>query len=386
MSGAPRLLGSRGDGIGEWLLDESRPLLIGRNRQCDVVLEDDAVSRRHLAVQPLAGGGWEAVDLGSSSGTWINEERVTRHRLRSGDRIVVGRTELLAVDIDRPAAEESATPVSAAPPPVPTPPALPPPPPASPPPLPRVASPPPIPARTPQPPPRESTPPRRPPPPGRSSAPGPSRRSGLFTAGALVAALVVVAGGWFGWTLRDRFRSPAPTPVVAATPTPAPLSYSEAAARALLQPSTDGAPRKTPLGSFTTTAAGGKLEHAEVTLEVPAGALPDGRAVTVSRVDAAPVAMRDSFPVTHFGDLTPLSAIFLIETGTETPSRPVVVSFPLAAGARFTSFTVLAWSPTTNAWESFPARLDPASGRAVAELGQLQFVHLLGAEEGGESR
>lgn len=142
----------------------------------------------------------------------------------------------------------------------------------------------------------------------------------------------------------------------------------------------------TPLGSFTTTAAGGRLEHAEVTLEVPAGAFPEGRAVSVSRVDAAPAAMRDSFPVTHFGDLTPLSAIFLIEAGTDAPTRPVVVSFPLIGAARFTSLAVLNWSPATSAWESFPARLDPASGRAVAEVGQPQFVHLLGAEEDGETR
>jgi hypothetical protein len=173
---------------------------------------------------------------------------------------------------------------------------------------------------------------------------------------------------------------------VAATPTPAPPLYSEAAARALLSPSADGAPRKSPLGSFTTTAAGGRLDHAEVTVEVPAGALPEGRTVSVSRVDAAPAAMRDSFPVTHFGDLTPLSAIFLIEAGTEAPARPVVVSLPLTVGARFTSLAVLTWNPTTNAWESSSARLDPASGRAVAEVGQLQYIHLLGVEEGGETR
>jgi predicted component of type VI protein secretion system len=85
------------------LLDGRRIVLgpdgatIGRSRDCEVVLSDQNVSRRHAAVQPHAAStyGWAVVDLGSTNGTKLNGRRVEEPTpLEPGDKIELGTTEL----------------------------------------------------------------------------------------------------------------------------------------------------------------------------------------------------------------------------------------------------------------------------------------------------
>jgi hypothetical protein len=64
-------------------------LVLGRSRSCGVVLDHPSVSRRHLELQP-AGEHWEAVDLESLNGTWLDGRRVARARVRRGDALVLG--------------------------------------------------------------------------------------------------------------------------------------------------------------------------------------------------------------------------------------------------------------------------------------------------------
>jgi FHA domain-containing protein len=72
---------------------------IGRSRECDIVLSDPNVSRRHAEVRPR-GGGWAIADLGSTNGVAVNGARVERsHALRAGDRIEVGTT-LLTFELE----------------------------------------------------------------------------------------------------------------------------------------------------------------------------------------------------------------------------------------------------------------------------------------------
>ena len=60
----------------------------------DITLDDPEVSRRHAAVRPVD-GGVEVTDLGSSNGTFVNDERIDGpKRLAAGDAIRVGRTSL----------------------------------------------------------------------------------------------------------------------------------------------------------------------------------------------------------------------------------------------------------------------------------------------------
>jgi hypothetical protein len=70
---------------------------IGRTAGNDVVLSGDAeVSRAH-AVLEAAGGGWTVVDDGMSrNGTFVNGERVMRHRrLEDRDVVRIGSTSIL---------------------------------------------------------------------------------------------------------------------------------------------------------------------------------------------------------------------------------------------------------------------------------------------------
>ncbi len=66
---------------------------IGRLSECDVVLSDSNVSRRHAEVRP-SGTGYVLADLGSTNGTRINGALVKERVLSDGDEITVGSTRL----------------------------------------------------------------------------------------------------------------------------------------------------------------------------------------------------------------------------------------------------------------------------------------------------
>jgi len=80
----PALLGRR------FVLGKSQ-LRIGRGTENDIVLEGDSVSRKHAHIEERSGKWW-VVDDGSTNGTYVNDERVARHGLNTGDRVKVGPT------------------------------------------------------------------------------------------------------------------------------------------------------------------------------------------------------------------------------------------------------------------------------------------------------
>jgi hypothetical protein len=68
--------------------------VIGRSRDCDIVLGDHNVSRRHAEIRPT-GDGWAVNDLGSTNGVLLDGRRINgTAALRGGDRIELGTTEL----------------------------------------------------------------------------------------------------------------------------------------------------------------------------------------------------------------------------------------------------------------------------------------------------
>lgn len=69
-------------------------LVIGRAKECDVILADVKASRRHAAVEQTSAGGYELIDLGSSNGTFVQEERIERVVLRPGVVFRIGDTRL----------------------------------------------------------------------------------------------------------------------------------------------------------------------------------------------------------------------------------------------------------------------------------------------------
>ncbi len=81
--GARRLLVPPGGGV------------IGRSRDCEIVLDDAGISRRHAELRP-AGEGWTIEDLGSTNGVLVNGRAVRgAQALQSGDRVELGSTEIV---------------------------------------------------------------------------------------------------------------------------------------------------------------------------------------------------------------------------------------------------------------------------------------------------
>jgi hypothetical protein len=68
--------------------------VIGRAVEADLRLNDPGVSRRHAEIRQESGAFW-VVDLGSTNGLRVNDAPVTRHELRTGDRLEVGSTTLV---------------------------------------------------------------------------------------------------------------------------------------------------------------------------------------------------------------------------------------------------------------------------------------------------
>jgi hypothetical protein len=69
------------------------PVAIGRLAECQVVLADPNVSRRHAEIRKAEDAdGHVVVDLGSTNGTKVNGTPVRSQRLRDGDEITVGAT------------------------------------------------------------------------------------------------------------------------------------------------------------------------------------------------------------------------------------------------------------------------------------------------------
>jgi len=69
--------------------------LVGRSRDCDVVLSDANVSRRHAEVRPAAAGNWMISDLGSTNGVRVNGRQIAGEEpLTDGDRIALGTADI----------------------------------------------------------------------------------------------------------------------------------------------------------------------------------------------------------------------------------------------------------------------------------------------------
>jgi hypothetical protein len=72
----------------------SEALVIGRLPECEVVLPDSNVSRRHAELR-RKGDGVFVTDLGSTNGTRVKGTPVREQLLASGDEISVGSTKLV---------------------------------------------------------------------------------------------------------------------------------------------------------------------------------------------------------------------------------------------------------------------------------------------------
>jgi membrane-bound lytic murein transglycosylase D len=67
----------------------SSTFIIGRDHACDIQLEDDCISRQHVKVL-LDGGVWIVSDLGSTNGSYLDDQRINSHRLMGRSRLQLG--------------------------------------------------------------------------------------------------------------------------------------------------------------------------------------------------------------------------------------------------------------------------------------------------------
>jgi pSer/pThr/pTyr-binding forkhead associated (FHA) protein len=68
---------------------------IGRATGADFVVDAALVSRVHCRLTATQAGLLEVQDLQSTNGTYVNDRRIERLSLAAGDRLRVGRVELV---------------------------------------------------------------------------------------------------------------------------------------------------------------------------------------------------------------------------------------------------------------------------------------------------
>ncbi|QDU64806.1 Response regulator PleD [Planctomycetes bacterium Pan216] len=67
------------------------PIVIGRGKECQIELEDTAVSRQHAKIEPKL-GNYVLADLDSTNGTFVNDEAIEKRFLVAGDLVRIGST------------------------------------------------------------------------------------------------------------------------------------------------------------------------------------------------------------------------------------------------------------------------------------------------------
>ena len=83
---------AEGKKLGTYRLSE--PLEIGRSESSQIRLDDTYVSSSHARLFPR-NGSWYVEDLGSTNGTYLNQQRVqSSSELHPGDTLKIGKTVL----------------------------------------------------------------------------------------------------------------------------------------------------------------------------------------------------------------------------------------------------------------------------------------------------
>ena len=79
-------------------ISDAQEHVFGRDeKEADVILKDDLVSRRHAKVR-RDWSGTHVEDLGSRNGIKVNKKRVNRKALKDGDELEIGATRFVYVD------------------------------------------------------------------------------------------------------------------------------------------------------------------------------------------------------------------------------------------------------------------------------------------------
>jgi diguanylate cyclase (GGDEF)-like protein len=75
--------------IGKRFELDKEELILGRGSDVDIIIDRDSVSRRHAKII-CTDGSYAVIDLGSTNGTYVNDEPVSERTLRDGDLLKIG--------------------------------------------------------------------------------------------------------------------------------------------------------------------------------------------------------------------------------------------------------------------------------------------------------
>lgn len=93
------------DGIWGWIMPQDSKvrsgfpmkksrILIGRDVGCDVMVNDESMSRRHAEIIKTE-NGYRLSDMNSKNGVFVNNQRISEHYLQNGDVIMLGNVNFL---------------------------------------------------------------------------------------------------------------------------------------------------------------------------------------------------------------------------------------------------------------------------------------------------
>ena len=85
------VIAPQGPHLGKRFELDGAQLIAGRDATNAIALDTESVSRRHARLVREV-DGWVVEDLGSTNGTWVNDERVVRKPLSDGDLVCFGST------------------------------------------------------------------------------------------------------------------------------------------------------------------------------------------------------------------------------------------------------------------------------------------------------
>jgi pSer/pThr/pTyr-binding forkhead associated (FHA) protein len=84
--------------LSEFLLDKER-ITIGRKPHNDIPIDNLAISGEHAAITTFHNESF-VEDLGSTNGTLVNNQAITKHALHHGDEIEIGKYRLKYVNVE----------------------------------------------------------------------------------------------------------------------------------------------------------------------------------------------------------------------------------------------------------------------------------------------
>lgn len=82
------------DGIGTRHVINKKANRIGRSRDNDIILANDCISSHHAEIHMRREGAFYIVDLSSTNGVYVNDQRINQAELNDGDLIELGEVRL----------------------------------------------------------------------------------------------------------------------------------------------------------------------------------------------------------------------------------------------------------------------------------------------------